>query len=77
MFERNEENHFTKTIQSKWNSFSPWCFDALFRFRSYWTLAMQKWQIFGKDFAKEGIEYPFLVMTGNANAIANAECERT
>ena len=38
---------------------------------------MQKWQIFGKDFAKEGIEYPFLVMTANAKAIANAQCERT
>ena len=50
------------------------------RFRSYWalTLAMQKkWQIFAKDFIKEWVEYPFLAMPANANAIANSQCERT
>ena len=35
----------------------------LLGFRSRWALAMQKWQIFAKDFAKELVEYPFLAMT--------------
>ena len=43
------------------------------RFHSHWALAMQKWQIFARDFAREWIEYPFLAMTANANA----QSERT
>ena len=35
---------------------------------------MQKWL---ENFAKEWVEYPFLVMPTNANSIANAQCERT
>ena len=37
---------------------------------------MQKWQILAKDFVKEWVEYPFLAMTANANAITKAQCER-
>ena len=38
------------------------------------VLVMQKWV---ETFSKEWVEYPFLAMPTNINAITNAQCEWT
>ena len=64
---------YIRDIKVYWNNLA----NLTIRFRSHWALAMQKWQIFAKDFGKEWVDYPLLAMTTNTIAIAHAQCEPT
>ena len=47
------------------------------RSHSHWALSDGVSISDAKNFTKEWVEYPFLVMAANANIIANVQCERT